>query len=66
MYFVANWFAQPIRLVCDSMAELAKGRLDHRIREQRRDEFGELFDAFDSMADALQKRGSTDTPPPKG
>ena len=65
MYFVANWFAQPIRLVCDSMAELAKGRLDHRIREQRRDEFGELFDAFDSMADALQKRGSTDTLPPK-
>jgi HAMP domain-containing protein/predicted Ser/Thr protein kinase len=56
MYFVANWFAQPIRLVCDSMAELAKGRLDHRIHEDRRDEFGELFNAFDALADALQAR----------
>ena len=60
MYFVANWFAQPIRLVCDSMAELAKGRLDHRIREQRSDEFGELFTAFDEMADALQARAAAD------
>ncbi len=62
MYFVANWFAQPIRLVVDSMAELAKGRLDHRIREDRRDEFGELFNAFDAMADALQERSATDKP----
>ncbi len=60
MYFVANWFAQPIRLVCDSMAELAKGRLDHRIREQRSDEFGELFTAFDEMADAFQARAAAD------
>ncbi len=60
MYFVANWFAQPIRLVCDSMGELAKGRLDHRIREDRRDEFGELFTAFDALADALQERALAD------
>ncbi len=60
MYFVANWFAQPIRLVVDSMAELAKGRLDHRIREQRRDEFGELFNAFDALADALQQKAAAD------
>ncbi|HZF79081.1 MAG TPA: protein kinase [Rubrivivax sp.] len=62
MYFVANWFAQPIRLVCDSMGELAKGRLDHRIREERRDEFGQLFTAFDAMADALQQRVAADKP----
>jgi serine/threonine-protein kinase len=60
MYFVANWFAQPIRLVVDSMGELAKGRLDHRIREQRRDEFGELFNAFDALADSLQQRATAD------
>ena len=60
MYFVANWFAQPIRLVVDSMAELAKGRLDHRIREQRRDEFGELFAAFDALAEALQQKAAAD------
>jgi HAMP domain-containing protein len=56
MYFVANWFAKPIKLVGDSMAELAKGRFDHRIHEQRSDEFGQLYAAFDAMADALQTR----------
>jgi serine/threonine-protein kinase len=56
MFFVANWFAQPIKLVGESMREIAKGRFDHRIREQRRDEFGELYLAFDQMAQALQDR----------
>jgi serine/threonine-protein kinase len=56
MYFVANWFARPIKLVLESMGEIAKGRFDHRIREQRKDEFGELYLAFDHMAQALQDR----------
>lgn len=54
MYFVANWFARPIKLVSESMGEIAKGRFDHRIAEQRKDEFGLLFAAFDRMAQALQ------------
>ncbi len=56
MYFVANWFAKPIQLVGESMAEVAKGRFDHRINEQRKDEFGQLYAAFDAMAAALQQR----------
>jgi serine/threonine protein kinase/HAMP domain-containing protein len=56
MYFVANWFAQPIKLLGESMAEIAKGRFDHRIREQRKDEFGLLYAAFDQMAQALNDR----------
>jgi eukaryotic-like serine/threonine-protein kinase len=56
MYFVANWFAQPIRLVVESMAELAKGHYTHRIGEQRKDEFGQLFTAFDHLALAVQQR----------
>jgi serine/threonine-protein kinase len=65
MYFVANWFAGPIKLVGESMDEIAKGRLDHRIREQRKDEFGELYVAFDRMAQALQDRQSgTSVPTP--
>jgi eukaryotic-like serine/threonine-protein kinase len=56
MYFVANWFAQPIRLVVESMGELAKGRYTHRIGEQRQDEFGQLFTAFDQLALAVQQR----------
>ena len=54
MYFVANWFARPIKLVGESMGEIAKGRFDHRIGENRKDEFGRLYAAFDQMAQALQ------------
>ena len=68
MYFVANWFSQPIKLVIESMGEIAKGRFDHRIREQRKDEFGLLYAAFDQMAQALQDRaagaGSSSPPTP--
>jgi serine/threonine-protein kinase len=56
MYFLADWFAKPIRLLSDSMAEIAKGRFSHRIAEQRKDEFGQLFADFDAMALALQQR----------
>ncbi len=58
MYFVANWFARPIKLVSESMDEIAKGRFDYRIREQRKDEFGLLYAAFDRMAQALQDRAN--------
>ncbi|WP_280152278.1 protein kinase [Piscinibacter sp. XHJ-5] len=64
MYFVANWFAQPIKLVNEAMGEIAKGRFDHRIAEQRNDEFGLLFSAFDRMAQALQDARSGAGPSP--
>jgi serine/threonine-protein kinase len=56
MYFVVNWFAQPIKLLGESMQEIAKGRFDHRIAEQRKDEFGLLYVGFDQMAQALSDR----------
>ena len=59
MYFVANWFAAPVRLLSESMQEIGKGRFDHRIHEQRNDEFGQLFQTFDRMAAALQARAET-------
>ncbi|MFT3859051.1 MAG: protein kinase [Aquabacterium sp.] len=58
MYFVANWFARPIQLVADAMGQLGKGRMDYRIAETRKDEFGELYVAFDQMAQALQDRAA--------
>ena len=54
MYFVADWFARPVKLVIDSMAEIARGNFEHRIAEQRKDEFGLLYAGFDEMAQALQ------------
>lgn len=69
MYFVVNWFAQPIKLLGESMQEIAKGRFDHRIAEQRKDEFGLLYLQFDQMAQALadqqpESRGQTELPTP--
>ncbi len=69
MFFVANWFAQPIKLLGESMQEIAKGHFDHRIAEQRKDEFGLLYAGFDQMAQALADRQSgavvdATTPPP--
>lgn len=56
MYFLGDRFAKPIKLVGESLQEIAKGNFTHRIAEVRKDEFGLLFAAFDAMADALQKR----------
>jgi serine/threonine-protein kinase len=70
MYFVANWFARPIKLVNQAMGEIAKGRFDYRIAEHRKDEFGLLYAGFDRMAQALQDRqpgglrGGPPTPTP--
>lgn len=54
-YFLAYRFSESIKLLADSMAEIGKGRSDYRIAEKRNDEFGQLYRAFDDMAEALQK-----------
>lgn len=63
MYFVANWFARPIRELSEAMREIGKGRFDHRIAQQRNDEFGLLYTAFDQMAQQLADRQSGASPP---
>ena len=57
-FLIANWFAKPIKLLRESMAEIGKGRFDHRIGERRNDEFGLLYQAFDDMAQALQQNAA--------
>jgi serine/threonine-protein kinase len=54
-YLIANRYSKPIKLLSESMAEIEKGRYDYRIAEQRDDEFGQLYRAFDNMAHAIQK-----------
>ncbi len=63
-YLVADRYSKPIRLLAESMEEIAKGRYDYRIGEQRNDEFGQVYRGFDSMAQALQKRFEHDDSPP--
>lgn len=66
MYVLTSKFAKPIRLVAESMAEIGKGRFDHRINEPRNDEFGELFRAFDGMAQSLQGQSVAAEKPSSG
>ena len=53
-YLLGNLLGRPIRIVVRALDEIRDGNLDHRIAEQRNDEFGSLYLAFDRMADALQ------------
>ena len=46
----------PIRTLAAGAGAFAAGQLGRRIRLQRRDELGDLSDALDSMAAALQQR----------
>jgi serine/threonine-protein kinase len=61
-YVLAKRVSKPIKLLRESMNEIGKGRFDHRIAERRNDEFGQLYQSFDDMAQALQQR---DEPPPE-
>jgi serine/threonine-protein kinase len=61
-FLIANRFGKPIKLLRESMAEIGKGRLDHRIGERRNDEFGLLYLAFDDMAQALQSSATPASP----
>ena len=61
-YLMADRYFKQIRLLVDSMAEIKKRRYDYRIAEQRKDEFGQVYRAFDDMAEALQKRAEPEQP----
>jgi serine/threonine-protein kinase len=61
-YLLARRLQAPIRVLRNSLDELAKGRYDYRIAEIRKDEFGELYAAFDKTAAAIEARH--EPPPP--
>jgi serine/threonine-protein kinase len=55
VYLLAGRLAAPIRVMQNSLRELAKGRYDYRIADTRKDEFGELYAEFDKTAAALEQ-----------
>jgi serine/threonine-protein kinase len=55
VYLLAGRLAAPIRVLKNSLGELAKGRYDYRIADTRKDEFGELYAEFDKTAAALEQ-----------
>jgi serine/threonine-protein kinase len=58
-YVTAQTVAQPLRRLRAALTEAADGDLEFRISHARRDEFGELFDAFNRLAGRLQGRADT-------
>jgi tRNA A-37 threonylcarbamoyl transferase component Bud32/HAMP domain-containing protein len=54
-YLLVERYGKPLRLLRDSLEEVSQGRFGYRIREQRNDEFGEVFRSFDAMAERLER-----------
>jgi len=64
-YLLARRLMGPIRVLRNSLAELAAGRYDYRIADPRNDELGMLYREFDRAAAALQARHEP-SPPGEG
>ena len=55
-YVVARSIAAPIRRLKAALTDAATGDLSFHISHHRRDEFGELFDAYNLMSSNLEER----------
>jgi serine/threonine-protein kinase len=55
-YLLVERYGKPLQLLRESLDEIAMGRTGYRIREQRDDEFGLVFRAFDAMAEQLDRQ----------
>ena len=66
-YVLASAISNPLKTLRKSFEEIKKGNLGYRIAQTRKDEFGEVFQSFDEMAETLQKNNEnmTDTHAPK-
>ena len=56
VYALASAISSPLKILRKSLSEIQKGNLDYRIAQGRKDEFGELFQTFDEMAETLQNK----------
>ena len=52
----AQLVLRPLRRLKAAFDDAADGNLDFRISHRQRDEFGDLFDAFNAFAGSVQKR----------
>ncbi len=59
-YALGGVLSRPLRTLARSMALFAQGDYDHRPSSVRKDEVGELYNAFNQLADVIQQRLSTD------
>lgn len=55
LYHATQRLVSPLGTIKTGVEQFAGGKLDHRIAVKRRDEFGELADAFNAMAAEIQQ-----------
>ena len=55
-FLFAQFISRPLRALQRALQDFAAGDMDYRISETRNDEFGALFDIFNSTADVVQNR----------
>jgi len=55
-YVFGRMLSRPFKLLRTSLYEVADGNLDCRISEERRDDLGEVFTAFNRMVMSLESR----------
>ncbi|MDP3175887.1 MAG: protein kinase [Phenylobacterium sp.] len=58
-FVMAHLLAEPIRRLRKAMEDATGGDLDFRISHHRKDEFGELFNAYNNLSEALHNRLQT-------
>jgi methyl-accepting chemotaxis protein len=61
LYVFGGLLGRPMRLLSSAMRDFGQGDLDRRIADARNDEFGQLFAAYNAMADAVQAHVAKDT-----
>lgn len=55
-YWLTRRLQMPLDVVTNALDHIKMGRLEHRIRMHRRDDFERLFAAYNAMADILEAR----------
>jgi signal transduction histidine kinase/DNA-binding response OmpR family regulator len=55
-FLLARHITNPLSALADVASQMASGNLSTRVMLQSKDEIGQLGDAFNQMADAIQKR----------
>lgn len=55
-YILGKYFSQSIDVVKKSLEQITEGRYHQRIEKHQNDEFGQLYDTFNLMAETLQKQ----------
>ena len=55
LYFAIRWLFQPLKSIQADIQRIGSGELSHRITTNRKDEFGELAQTVNDMADEIEQ-----------